>query len=106
MFFLNLANLSNCVTNQGEEAFLQNLFANTLLSDEIYATNNLGNLDLNYNLAVTNESNSQTIASDLVQSLGENDSQKVEANNLVLDPMTDFVLNLDTSFNLNVRIHL
>lgn len=107
---------------QSEEAFLQNLFANTLLNDDFQINDNLDNLDTtNYSSVLvhpnvaTNQSMSdaQSLDESLVANLEKNLEiiQQDEINktkneiDLVLNPMTDFVFNLDTSFNLTEQLN-
>lgn len=103
-------------SEQSEEAFLQNLFANTLLNDEFRINDNLANLDTtNYSSVVLPDvasqslSDSQALDENLVTSLEKNleiiqqeQEQEIKESNLVMNPMTDFVFNLDTSFDLTV----
>jgi hypothetical protein len=88
------------------------LFANTLLNDDFHINDNLANLDTDYSSVLPvnsqNLSENQSLNDNLVSSLEKKleiiQQEEIKSKSeidLVLSPMTDFVFNLDTSFNLD-----
>lgn len=94
---------------------LQNLFVNTL-HDDFHINDNLASLDTtNYSSvlpSVTSQglSDSQSLDENLVSSLEKNleiiQQQEIDKtkNEIEIGAISDFVFNLDSSFNLTVRL--
>lgn len=101
--------------DQSEEIFLQDLFAGTLLTDDFDVNNNLNNLEIHYNPVISIESqhlpSNHSLNNDELPTLEKNvdlisrESTKNKDGEICIDPLTEFVLNLEPSFNLTEQIN-